>query len=68
MSDNNFTLDELELIRDNLSWNDCIDVNQKLLILNNKLKEMIENYCDHDFENTYSEREIWECLKCGVES
>ena len=67
MSNNDFTLEELELIQDNLHWNDCADKNQKLLQLNNKLKEMIDNYCDHDFENTYNEREVWLCSKCGIE-
>jgi len=67
MNDNDFTLAELKLIQDNLSWNECAEINQRLLILNNKLKEMIENYCDHDFINTYREREVWECSKCGEE-
>lgn len=67
MSDNDFTLEELKLIQNNLSWNDCIEVNQKLLILNNKLQGMIKNYCDHNFENTYNEREIWMCTLCGAE-
>ena len=67
MSDNDFTLEELELIQNNLSWEDCPDKNQKLLQLNNKLKEMIDNYCEHDFKNTYNEREVWLCSKCGIE-
>lgn len=67
MIDYKFTLGELKLLQDNLHWNDCPDINQKLLILNNKLESMIENYCDHDFENTYSEQEIWRCTKCGTE-
>ena len=58
MSDNYFTLEEIELIQNNLSWNDCADVNQKLLQLNNKLNDMIANYCDHDYQNTHNEREV----------
>lgn len=65
MSHNDFTLDELELIRNNLSWNECAVVNQKLLQLNRKLEDLITDYCDHDFENTYSEREVWRCTKCN---
>lgn len=64
---NDFNLAELELIQNNIHWNDCAEVNQKLLQLNNKLKSMIENYCDHDYRNTYNEREVWECSKCGLE-
>lgn len=67
MSDNQFTLDELHLIGNNLSWHDCPVVNQQLLQLNRKLEDMISDYCDHDFKNTYNEREVWECSKCGCE-
>ncbi len=67
MSENNFTLEELELIQNNLSWNECAEVNKKLLALNNKLNDLIKDYCDHDFVNTYNEREVWQCSKCGTE-
>ena len=67
MSDNDFTLDELHLIHKNLSWNECPIVNQNLLTLNRKLEELITNYCDHDFKNTYNEREVWRCTKCDME-
>ena len=46
MNDNELTLEELQLIQDNLHWNDCAEVNQKLLQLNNKLKAMIDNCID----------------------
>lgn len=64
MSDNDFTLQELELIQDNLHLNDC----PELLALNNKLKEMIDNYCEHDFEQTYIEIEMEYCTKCGIQA
>ncbi len=67
MSNNDFTLEELKLIQDNLHWNDCPDKNQKLIKLDHKLTDMIANYCDHDFKNTYNEREVWLCAHCGVE-
>ena len=54
---NDFTLEELHMIRDSL----------KLGALHTKLNEMIENYCDHDFQNTYNEREVWQCAHCGIE-
>lgn len=47
---NDFTLDELKLIRNNLSWNECLVENQKLLKLNRKLEELISDYCNHDLE------------------
>jgi hypothetical protein len=68
MSDNNFTLDELHQLLDwALSHQQCCGKCDDPALMA-KLKEMIKNYCDHDFENTYSEHEIWECTKCGVES
>ncbi len=67
MSNNDFTLEELELIQNNLTWEECQEKNKKLMAINNKLTEMITNYCDHDFENTYSEREVWRCAHCGIE-
>ncbi len=67
MSDNDFTLQELKLIQDNLGWNDCPYLNLELSELRYKVGQMIENYCDHDFQNTYNEREVWECSKCGIE-
>lgn len=67
MSCNDFTLEELELIQNNLNWEDCHDKNLKLMAINNKLTAMISTYCDHDFYNTYNEREVWECAKCGIE-
>lgn len=68
MSDNNFTLDELKLIQDNLHWNDCAETNQKLLQINNKLQEMIDNYCEHDWEQTHIEIELEYCNKCGIQA
>lgn len=67
MSDNDFTLEELQLIQNNLSWEECPDKNQKLIALDRKLTNMIKDYCDHDFKNTYNEREVWVCSKCGLE-
>jgi hypothetical protein len=45
---NDFTLDELHLIRNNLSCKDCPVINQQLLELNRKIECMITHYCDHD--------------------
>ncbi len=67
MSNNDFTLEELEIIQNNLTWECCELKNSKLLAINNKLTEMIANYCDHDFVNTWNEREVWECSKCGTD-
>jgi hypothetical protein len=67
MSENNFTLDELSQL---LDWalkteQCCGECGDPKLIA--KLESMIDNYCDHDFENTYTEREVWRCTKCGIE-
>ncbi len=68
MSDNDFTLEELELIQDNLHWNACPDKNQNLIKLDHKLTDMIANYCDHDFEQTHIEIELEYCTKCGLQA
>ena len=68
MNNNEFTLEELKLIQDNLHWNDCADKNQQLLKLNNKLQSMIDNYCDHEWEQTYIEVEMEYCNKCGIQA
>jgi hypothetical protein len=62
MSDNDFTPEELQDIANALeSWvPDHIG-------LRLKVHQMIENYCDHDFQNTYNEREVWLCAHCGIE-
>lgn len=47
MSD--FTKEELELIQNALSWDECFEVNQKLLAINNKIQSLIESqikYCE----------------------
>lgn len=31
-----------------------------------KLQSMIDNYCEHDFEETDSVSFIWRCKKCGI--
>lgn len=43
-----FTVKELELIQENLSWNDCFIVNQEILKINNKIKKIIENYNEEE--------------------
>lgn len=68
MSDNDFTLDELVLIQDNLHWSDCPAKNSKLINLDHKLTDMIANYCDHDYEQTHIEIEMEYCKKCGIQS
>jgi hypothetical protein len=66
---NDFTKEELKNIRT------CCDaaymsglcspseVNQ----VRSKIQRLIDNYCDHDFQNTYNEREVWRCAHCGAE-
>lgn len=67
MSNNDFTLEELELIQDNLHWSECPAKNQELLKLNHKLEDLISYYCDHDWKHSYKLTETDYCTKCGVE-
>lgn len=67
MTNNDFTLEELELIRNNLSWEECPAKNQQLLNINSKLKYMITNYCEHDWQHSYKLTESEFCTKCGAE-
>ena len=62
MSANDFTLDELKDLANALEISLPDHIGLRL-----KVSQMIDNYCDHDFENTYNEREVWECSKCGIE-
>jgi len=64
---NDFTLDELELIHNNLSWEDCPVKNQELLKLNRKIEDLISNYCEHDWQQSYKLSETQYCRKCGAE-
>ena len=66
MSNNDFTLEELKFLLESV----CIrtgDVTPIEKQLESKLQDMIANYCDHDFQNTYNVREVWTCSKCGIE-
>ncbi len=66
MNRNDFTLDELHLIHENLHWNECPEKNEKLIMFNRKLEKLFEEYCDHDFEQSHIEIDIKNCTKCGV--
>jgi hypothetical protein len=59
-----FTKNELELIQNNLSWNECPDINNQLLVLNNKLTRMIAEYCEH--KSTNYDDGLNYCDDCGV--
>lgn len=41
---NYFTKEELELIQDNLHWNDCSEKNKHLLEVSRKIQVLIDNY------------------------
>ena len=43
MSSNDFTLDELKLIQDNLHWNDCPYLNIEIIELRHKITQLIES-------------------------
>lgn len=62
MSDNDFQLEELQDIANALEHWVPDHIGLRL-----KVSQMIDNYCDHDFVNTYNEREVWLCSHCGIE-
>lgn len=64
---NNFT--KKELITLSLCMNDHVVFTQRKLPpsfyrLKNKLQSMIDNYCDHKFEQTDIESFEFHCIKC----
>jgi len=65
---NDFTKEELESILDGMSWwldGDSALYSEKLI---NKIQSMIENYCDHDWENPCCgcPDSQCSCTKCGL--
>jgi hypothetical protein len=52
------TLQHVNQFRQN---SDCIE-------LMHKIQSMIDNYCEHDWNEIGSEREYFRCSKCGEES
>ncbi len=38
------------------------------MIIMSKIQQMIDNYCEHEWDETFSEREINRCRTCGEES
>lgn len=67
---NDFTKEELEMIRDDLDHEMSTykmadnDFNRNL---RNKTQRMIDNYCDHHKATIFGENEAHsQCLKCGV--
>ncbi len=60
---NNFTKEELMDIKRAVLW---VDVNHDAL-LTDKIQNMIDNYCEHELENTCCGcLSIW-CSKCDME-
>jgi hypothetical protein len=67
MKNNDFTLYELyELSRMIDHGFQCRGDKDELGLIN-KLDKMIANYCEHDFQNTWNEREVWKCTICECE-
>lgn len=70
---NDFTKEELQIIflEMNISINrhkDLLKVAPSYQALRDKIESMIDNYCDHDWNETFSEREYFRCSKCGDEA
>ena len=68
MSNNDFTLDELNELYYRLESSlQCRGDKDELNLLP-KLSKLIDEYCDHEFEQAHIEIEIEYCIKCGVQA
>lgn len=67
---NLFTKEELMHIGDAILYSMTILEERKdsLMSIRGKILEMIESYCHHDWQQTYTEREVCRCTKCGEEA
>lgn len=63
---NDFTKEELYIIRDSLRIGTNIDFNRKLYDVYHKILGLIDNYCEHEWKHRYDFSEYDECLKCEV--
>ncbi len=60
---NDFTKDELEKLKDGLNYgvsNPYGFTADSIMPLYDKIKDMIDNYCEHDWDNS--------CCRCPIES
>ncbi len=64
---NDFTKAELELLLEYTVYTNHVIAHERAQIAS-KLESMINSYCEHDWQDTYTEREIYRCTKCGEES
>lgn len=65
---NDFTKEELIVIRDNIVVPEKTPEKGIMLNAYRKIVMMIEDYCDHDFEEYLTlERDVRECKICGRE-
>jgi hypothetical protein len=67
---NEFTKEELQIIGDSLLY--FISLRESLkfksIQVRDKVLYMIENYCDHEWQHSYKEKEFDICKKCGEEN
>jgi len=64
---NDFTKEELEIIRDGLLWRDIKTMpRDRPFDLQFKVKKMIANYCEHELESC-CDCSIINCKKCDAE-
>ncbi len=64
---NDFTKEELTYIRNYIFKGAAAIGMREHDLLHDKIQSMIDNYCEHDWNETMSEREYFRCLKCGDE-
>jgi hypothetical protein len=67
---NDFTKEELQILSEYLDYpiEEIAGCERNRLQLVLKIQSMIDKYCDHDWNETFSEREYFRCSKCGDEA
>ena len=65
---NDFTKDELKFINMILAWHGDvppkIDITEQLDTMMIKIQYMINNHCDHDWDDAKNQRKYFRCSKC----
>ena len=64
---NEFTKQELIDLHCSLygGVNDDHPVANHLIVLQNKIQSMIDNYCEHEWKKCFADFEYDECTRCG---
>jgi len=61
---NDFTKEELRHLADAILYCPLESRREKLLLIREKIKSMIDNYCEHDYRT--SNESHFKCKDCGI--